>query len=318
MTWLATLWLACLSFQDPQPAKDPLTLTVTLDRKEAILGEEVQAEIRLQNTGEKDLEVSELVFEKRSLSFDITIPASGGKKSFSWWIHRPDPHVVNKLPLPRITLAKGQMLVMAMRVPTLAVGDMEIVGRYAGGEKEVKAAAATVNVKASSQGSRLAAILETEKGRITIELLPEEAPVNVINFVNLVRANFYDGLLFHRVIKNNWIQTGCPYGLGIGGPGYAVPSEAKTSDGKPQSTPHEAGTVSMSGLEKTGFNGSQFFLCLGKIPALNGKYTVIGQVKDEASLQTLQALGRVDTDTKNNTDRPKEDLVLKKVTIVVK
>jgi len=314
------MWLALavpLSAQESAP-KDPLTLTATLDKKEAVLGDEVQLEIKLQNTGEKDLEIAELIFEKQSLSFEITIPLGTGatKKTFAWWVVRPDPQVSSRLPLPRITLAKGQTLIAAYRLPTLRVGEMEIVAKYGGGGKEVKAAPAKVEVKPSSQGSRLAAILETEKGRIVIDLLPEEAPANVINFIQLARAQFFDGLLFHRVIRGNWVQTGCPYGLGIGGPGYAVPSEAKGTDGKPQDTKHDPGTVSMSGFEKTGFNGSQFFMCLGKLPALDGKYTVIGRISEEASLTVLQTLGRSDTD--RNTDRPKEDLDLKKITIVVK
>jgi peptidyl-prolyl cis-trans isomerase B (cyclophilin B) len=305
MKWLLPLFLvANLNAQDETKPKDPLTLTATV-------------EVKLENTGDRDLEVTELQFEKRSVSFDIKIPGAAGRgpREFTYAVIRPDPHVQTRLPLPRFTLAKGKSVVTQFRIPTLKVGEMEIAVRYAGSEKELKTAAVKINVKPTSQGGKLAAILDTEKGLVTIELLPDEAPANVMNFIALARSGFYDRMIFHRVIKSSWVQTGCPYGLGIGGPGYAIASEAKNSEGKPQETKHGKGTVSMAGYEKADFNGSQFFLCLGTIPALDGKFTVIGKV-DEASLKILEDLGKVDTD--KNTDRPKDDLDLKKVTIVVK
>ncbi|MBI2901840.1 MAG: peptidylprolyl isomerase [Planctomycetes bacterium] len=297
--------------QDPQPTEG-LTLAATPDKTETVLGDEIQIEVKLQNTGEKILEVTEPTFEKRSLSFEITIPGAPGKgkRTFAWWVLRPDPHVANRLPLPRISLAKGQTVSAFYRIPTLQAGEMEIVAKYAGGEKELKATSFKINVKESERGKRLAAILSTEKGDVVIDLMPEVSPANVMNFVNLVRAQFYDRMIFHRVIRGSWVQTGCPYGIGVGGAGYAVPSE------KSRDVLHDLGTVSMSGFEKTDFNGSQFFLCLGKIPSLDEKYTVIGKVTEEASLNVLQQLGRVETD--RNTDRPKDDLDLKKVVIVVK
>lgn len=316
MTWLIPLVLAICA-QDDKP-KEPITLSATADKAEVTLGEDVQIEVKLENTGERDLEVTELQFEKRSVSFDLSIPGAPGREDikFTYAVVRPDPHVQTRLPLPRFTLAKGKSVVAGFRLPTLKVGTTKITVRYAGSEKELKAAEIAVNVKATSQGGKLAAIMDTEKGLVTIELLPDEAPANVMNFISLARSGFYDRMLFHRVIKSSWVQTGCPYGLGIGGPGYAIASEAKKPGGAPQETKHVKGTVSMAGYEKADFNGSQFFLCLGTIPALDGKFTVIGKVVDEAGLKVLDDLGKVETD--KNTDRPKDDLDLKRVQIVVK
>lgn len=305
------LGLLC-SLQDPQP-KEPLTLTVAADKAEATLGEEIQLEVKLENTGDKDARIPELAFEKRSVSFEITIPGAAGKppRTFQYSITRGDPHIAQRLPLPETVLAKGKAVVGLFRLPTLQPGDMDVVVKFAAPEKELRTAPVKVKVSASGSGSKLAAIVDTEKGKIQFDLLPEEAPANVINFILLARAGFYNGMLFHRVIRSSWVQTGCPYGIGIGGPGYAIASEAKE-----QENVHELGSVSMCGFEKSDWNGSQFFMCLGKIPALDRKFTVIGKISDQDSLKVLGELGR--TGTNGKTDRPEVDLVLKSVGIVVK
>lgn len=306
MTWLF-LALSVLAQDEKKFA-----LTATADKTKAVLGEEIQLEVKLENTGDKDLTLPELALEKRSVNLDITIPGSADKaqKSFTYAITRGDPHVAGRLPLPQITLAKGKSAVAYFRVTTLKPGEMEITARY----QDVKAAPIKVDVKPSERGSKLVAVLETAKGVLTIALSPDEAPANVMNFVALARAGFYDRMIFHRVIQGSWIQSGCPYGIGIGGPGYAIPSEAKGQ--KERKVLHELGTVSMCGFEKSDFNGSQFFVCLGRIEALDDKFTIIGKVADEDGTKVLKDLGRVATD--KNTDRPNEDLELKKVTIDVR
>lgn len=109
---------------------------------------------------------------------------------------------------------------------------------------------------------------------ITIELFPEEAPGTVKNFVELINKQFYDGLIFHRVIPGFVAQTGCPLGTGTGGPGYTIPCE---TEGNPHR--HIRGAVSMAHRGKdTG--GSQFFICFAPQPHLNGIHTVFGQVID--------------------------------------
>jgi cyclophilin family peptidyl-prolyl cis-trans isomerase len=131
----------------------------------------------------------------------------------------------------------------------------------------------------------------------------------VANFVALSKRGFYNGLNFHRVVKNSWIQTGCPYDNGYGGPGYAVKSEAEA-----QTVLHEPGSVSMSGNLKSGFAGSQFFISLTNLPAFDKKYTVIGKVT-AGGLDTVRKIGMVEVD--KNTDRPsKEDVRLKEIKIV--
>lgn len=116
--------------------------------------------------------------------------------------------------------------------------------------------------------------IETEKGHITIELYPDEAPGTVANFQKLADSGFYNGLTFHRVIPNFVIQGGCPRGDGTGGPGYTIKCE---TEGNPHK--HLRGSLSMAHAGKdTG--GSQFFICHAPQPHLDGVHTVFGRVTD--------------------------------------
>jgi len=116
------------------------------------------------------------------------------------------------------------------------------------------------------------AIIEMDKGTITIELFEKDAPKTVANFEKLITQGFYNGLTFHRVIKGFMAQGGCPNGNGTGGPGYSIPCETK---GNPNG--HERGSLSMAHRgPNTG--GSQFFIVYEPQPHLNGIHTVFGKV----------------------------------------
>lgn len=120
--------------------------------------------------------------------------------------------------------------------------------------------------------------METDKGTFTIELYAQEAPATVENFSKLANANFYDGLTFHRCIKNFVIQGGCPEGTGRGGPGYKIKCETAGNPHK-----HVRGALSMAHAGKdTG--GSQFFVVRQAQPHLDGLHTVFGKVIGNADL----------------------------------
>ena len=125
-------------------------------------------------------------------------------------------------------------------------------------------------------------VILTEKGEIRIELLPDEAPGYVNNFVFLARNNFYDGLTFHRVVDGFVAQAGDPTATGFTGSGYVLNEE--TND-----LQFDAGVLSMA---KTGsiVNGSQFFITLKPTPHLNGQFTVFGRVT--VGLDVVRALTR--------------------------
>ena len=112
--------------------------------------------------------------------------------------------------------------------------------------------------------------MKTNKGTMTLELFEKDAPGTVKNFLDLTNKGFYNGLSFHRVIKNFMIQGGCPRGDGTGGPGYKIKCEINPNK-------HQRGSLSMAHAGRdTG--GSQFFICHSPQPHLDGQHTVFGKV----------------------------------------
>ncbi len=274
-----------------------------------MIGDAVQAEVVLTNNGDKDLDVAALCLEERSVSFEVSFEAAPGKqRQFQFAVTRPDPHLVDRLPLPRAALKPRKSLVSLFTIPTLKTGNLTVTARY--GDKDLRSAPAALKVTEQADGAgRLAAILDTSEGTIQIDLLPEEAPNNVANFISLARQGFYNNLVFFRVVKETWIQSGCPYDNGYGGPGYALKSEAKG-----QTISHGEGTVAMSQNLKLDHTGSQFFIALKEIPSFKEKFTIIGKVSG-TGVETARKIGKVNVDAK--TDRPQADVLLKKATIVV-
>lgn len=120
--------------------------------------------------------------------------------------------------------------------------------------------------------SRYRAHLETNRGKIVLELYPEHAPKTVNNFVFLAREGFYDGVSFHRVIEDFVVQGGDPTGSGMGGPGYSFEDETAGNPLK-----HETGMISMANAGPN-TNGSQFFITHSPQPHLDGRHTVFGRV----------------------------------------
>ena len=121
-------------------------------------------------------------------------------------------------------------------------------------------------------GKTWIATIQTNRGAIKLELYPEHAPKTVNNFVFLANENFYDGVVFHRVINDFMIQCGDPTGSGMGGPGYKF--EDETADNPLR---HEAGVLSMANAGPN-TNGSQFFITHSPQPHLDGRHTVFGKV----------------------------------------
>lgn len=116
-----------------------------------------------------------------------------------------------------------------------------------------------------------ALLLKLKNGDVVIEMFPDDAPNHVAQIKELVRAGFYNGLKFHRVIDGFMAQTGCPYGTGTGGSGHKLKAEFNKK-------PHKRGTVSMARSMLPDSADSQFFICFGDCDWLNGQYTVWGQV----------------------------------------
>jgi peptidyl-prolyl cis-trans isomerase B (cyclophilin B) len=120
------------------------------------------------------------------------------------------------------------------------------------------------------------AVIDTEKGKMTVEFYEKDAPNTVKNFVDLSKKGFYDGLTFHRVLPDFVIQGGCPDGTGAGGPGYSIDCEL---DGENQY--HDRGVLSMAHAGRN-TGGSQFFVCHSRnnTAHLDRKHTCFGKVID--------------------------------------
>ena len=117
------------------------------------------------------------------------------------------------------------------------------------------------------------AVIEMDAGKIVIEFYEQDAPETVANFIKLAKKGFYNSLSFHRVEPGFVVQGGDPKGDGTGGPGYTIKDEFN-------SRKHLTGTVAMARTPAPNSAGSQFYICLGPQPFLDGKYTVFGQVVD--------------------------------------
>jgi cyclophilin family peptidyl-prolyl cis-trans isomerase len=144
----------------------------------------------------------------------------------------------------------------------------------------------------------------TNHGTLTAFLYPQKAPKTVNNFVSLARYHYYDGLVFHRIIREFMIQGGCPEGSGRGGPGYRFEDEL------PEPGKYEVGSLAMANAGPN-TNGSQFFVVSGAHGvSLPPQYSLFGKLID--GFDVLDELQKVPT---GGGDRPKDDVVIESITI---
>ena len=151
---------------------------------------------------------------------------------------------------------------------------------------------------------------EMENGDIIkAELYPEIAPNTVRNFVSLVSKGFYDGLIFHRVIRGFMIQGGCPDGTGMGGPCYSVKGEF-AQNGVANDLKHTPGVLSMARSMHPDSAGSQFFIMHEAAPHLDGAYAAFGKV-----IEGQEHVNKIAETATDYSDRPLETQRMKKVTV---
>ena len=145
--------------------------------------------------------------------------------------------------------------------------------------------------------------------KIKAELYPDIAPNTVSNFISLIEKGFYDGLIFHRVIKNFMIQGGDPEGTGMGGPGYAIKGEFNLN-GFQNNLKHERGVLSMARSFMPDSAGSQFFIMHQDSPHLDGQYAGFGKV-----IEGIEVVDRIAEAKTNRQDKPKKDIKIEKATV---
>ncbi|MBQ5849706.1 MAG: peptidylprolyl isomerase [Lachnospiraceae bacterium] len=151
---------------------------------------------------------------------------------------------------------------------------------------------------------------EMENGDIIkAELYPEIAPNTVNNFISLVKKGYYNGLIFHRVIKGFMIQGGCPDGTGMGGPGYSIAGEF-AQNGFENNLKHTEGVLSMARSMMPNSAGSQFFIMHKNSPHLDGAYAAFGKV-----IEGIDNVNKIAETATDYSDRPLETQRMKTVTV---
>ena len=152
--------------------------------------------------------------------------------------------------------------------------------------------------------------IEMKDGKvIKAELYPEVAPNTVNNFVSLVKKGFYDGLIFHRVIRGFMIQGGCPLGQGTGGPGYQIKGEFRIN-GVNNQLKHTPGVLSMARAYHPDSAGSQFFIMHEISPHLDGQYAAFGKV-----IEGMEVVNAIAVTPTGYNDRPRTPQVIEKMTV---
>lgn len=141
------------------------------------------------------------------------------------------------------------------------------------------------------------------------ELYPDIAPVSVNNFISLIQKNFYDGLIFHRVIRGFMIQGGDPQGTGMGGPGYSIKGEF-AANGFQNDLKHTEGVLSMARSMMPDSAGSQFFIMHKNAPHLDGSYAAFGKI-----IEGMDVVNKIAETLTDYSDRPLEDQKIAAVTV---
>lgn len=153
-------------------------------------------------------------------------------------------------------------------------------------------------------------IIEMKDGGVMKgELYPEVAPITVENFEKLANEEFYDGLIFHRVIPGFMIQGGCPNGNGTGGPGYTIKGEFK-ANGVANKLWHERGVMSMARTMAPNSAGSQFFIMVAEAPHLDGQYASFGKI-----LEGMEVVDRIVAAGRDKMDKPFVDQEIKSIRV---
>ncbi len=141
------------------------------------------------------------------------------------------------------------------------------------------------------------------------ELYPEIAPISVNNFISLINKEYYNGLIFHRVIRGFMIQGGCPNGTGMGGPGYSIKGEF-SMNGFENNLKHTEGVLSMARSMMPNSAGSQFFIMHKTSPHLDGQYAAFGKI-----IEGMDIVNKIAETATDYSDRPMEEQKIQSMTV---
>ncbi|SFI99745.1 peptidyl-prolyl cis-trans isomerase B (cyclophilin B) [Terrisporobacter glycolicus] len=158
----------------------------------------------------------------------------------------------------------------------------------------------------------IATIVIKNYGTIEAELYPHIAPNTVNNFISLANSGFYDGLTFHRIIKDFMIQGGDPNGNGSGGPGYSIKGEFTKNKFK-NNLKHTEGVLSMARSQNKNSGGSQFFIMTKDSPHLDGQYAAFGKI-----IKGIDIVHEIENTKTGNNDKPEKDIVIESIKVDTK
>lgn len=158
----------------------------------------------------------------------------------------------------------------------------------------------------------IATIVIKNYGTIEAELYPHIAPNTVNNFISLANNGFYDGLTFHRIIKDFMIQGGDPNGNGSGGPGYSIKGEFTKNKFK-NDLKHTEGVLSMARSQNKNSGGSQFFIMTKDSPHLDGQYAAFGKI-----IKGIDIVHEIENTKTGNNDKPEKDIVIESIKVDTK
>ena len=301
------------------PAARGLTLELSTAPEQVSVGGTIKATVALKNTGEEPLTLPKLAEDRQIVSFDVKLDDG---KTFTYEKIVVSPYEP-KTDWPTGELAPGDAWELSIELPAIAAGEFTIQAHYGRASAEgaeglspkpphVTSQARTVTITPGEGGAEEVAVhMLTNLGPVRIRLYPREALATSLHFANLVREGFYEGLTFHRVIKDFMIQGGDPLGTGMGGPGYSIPAElaAKGEGGQvPEKLQHVPGKLSMARSGHVDSAGSQFFVVVGPSPALDAQYTVFGEVT--RGMDAVYTISEVSTGAK---DKPLQDVVIQEM-----
>lgn len=322
----------------PAPAQaSALELTAAFDPAECLVGALPNLVVKLTNKGAGPVDVvgaesqgegkpAKLLEDRAVVSFEVQL--DDGKAMPFERIH-PSP-TAPRTDWPKLSLAAGATAELKVPFPALCAGTWKVTARYQKGAGEKVAAPATLVVKPTAEGStEVEVVMITDLGPMRFRLFPRQAPSTSLNFARLVmaggefgtkrRANYYDGLTFHRVIPGFMIQGGDPAGDGTGGPGYGIPAEFATDKPAKQPAAHGPGRLAMARSGHPESAGCQFYICVGTPSNLDGQYAVFGEVSK--GLDVAYTISEVDTVTPpgssgDEKSRPAQDIHIRTVRIV--
>jgi peptidyl-prolyl cis-trans isomerase B (cyclophilin B) len=203
-------------------------------------------------------------------------------------------------------MGKFLALLTILSLLALSCGEKAEEEKVAEIKSAEEAPVAKKNEPASSQAIKTdydynpTVVIETDFGKIEVEVFFDKSPEHSKNFMKLVNSGFYDGLIFHRVVPGFIIQGGDPYGTGTGGPGYYLPAEKSDLH-------HQTGSIAMA-QSALGVSGSQFYICLAPQPHLDKQFNVFAKVT--SGMEVVKKIASVPRDAR---DKPNGDVIMKKL-----